>query len=198
MGFGALRVLNDDTIAGESGFGAHAHKDFEIITIVEEGTVTHEDNMGNAGTVTAGEVQVMSAGTGVVHAELNREAQVLKLFQIWITPAQTHERPRYDQKRFDRTADSLTLLVSGDGEHSSLMIHQDARLYKGQVSAGKSLSYALANERYGAYVFVIEGALRIGEQTLEARDALGVSNTESFELFALENARFLLIDVPMG
>ncbi|HYE23430.1 MAG TPA: pirin family protein [Candidatus Paceibacterota bacterium] len=194
MGFGALRVLNDDVVAPKRGFDMHAHADFEIVTIVEEGAVTHEDSMGTNARVGAGEVQVMSAGTGVVHGEFNREDEALKLFQIWIEPQTRGVAPRYDQKSFG-TEQTLTLLVSGDGRDGSLMIHQDALLYRGNLTAGMSLVHEVGEGR-GTYLFVIDGSVTVNGVALEARDAIAVEE-EDLALVAPASASFLLIEVPL-
>ena len=194
MGFGALRVLNDDVVAPGTGFDMHAHADFEIITIVEEGTVTHEDNMGTHAAVSAGEVQVMSAGTGVVHGEFNRHEESLKLFQIWIEPSKKGVAPRYDQKAFDPTSE-LTLLVSGDGREGSLMIHQDAALYRGRLEKGTSLVHEIPEGR-GAYLFVIDGALTLGDVSLNIRDGVMIEG-EDIVLTAKGPVSFLIIEVPV-
>lgn len=195
MGFGQLRVLNDDIVAPKTGFDMHAHADFEIITIVEKGTVTHEDNMGTNAKVSAGEVQVMSAGTGVVHGEFNREDEPLELFQLWISPSQKGVAPRYDQKSFSIDA-PLTLLVSEDGTNGSLQIHQSARIFRGNLAAGKSVQHEIT-QNHGVYLFVIDGTVLAGDVELKKRDALGIEGEESLEIVAKTQSTFLLIEVPM-
>lgn len=194
MGFGALRVLNDDVVAPHTGFDMHAHADFEIITIVEEGAVTHEDSMGTNAKVQAGEVQVMSAGTGVVHGEFNREDEPLKLFQIWIAPHTRGVAPRYDQKAFPKDA-SLALLVSGDGREDSLMIHQDVALYRGRLEPGMSLVHEVPPGK-GAYVFLIDGAATVNGVALGRRDAAAIEG-EDVVLSASADATFLIIQIPL-
>lgn len=194
MGFGALRVLNDDIVAPKTGFDMHAHADFEIVTIVEEGAVTHEDNMGTNAKVGAGEVQVMSAGTGVVHGEFNREEEPLKLFQIWIAPHTKGVAPRYDQKAFG-IENTLTLLVSGDGRDGSLMIHQDARIYRGALDAGMSLVHEVPQGK-GVYMFIIGGEATVNGVQLAARDAAAVEEADAV-LEARSPTSFLLIEVPL-
>lgn len=198
MGFGKLRVTNDDTVAPAHGFDLHRHQDMEIITIVMKGAVTHEDSMGNKGAVPAGDVQVMSAGTGVTHAEYNdSETEPLELFQIWIeSDAEGHE-PRYDQKSFGPDAPDLLLLVSPDGRDGSLMIHQDAFLWRGTLKRGVSMAYTLQDPSHGVYLFVIEGTLDAGKEKLGARDALACSGTEAITLTSHDESRFLLIEVPL-
>lgn len=194
MGFGALRVLNDDVIAPKTGFDMHAHSDFEIITIVEEGMVTHEDSMGTKATVSAGEVQVMSAGTGVVHGEWNREEVPLALFQLWIEPDEKGVTPRYDQKTFGD--ETLSLLVSKNGEDGSLQIHQDARIYRARLDEGMSLTHEIPQGK-GVYLFLIDGNVEAQGVLLASRDALGVSYVEDLTVVAKSPSRFLMIEVPM-
>ncbi|MDB5264837.1 MAG: hypothetical protein JWN64_408 [Parcubacteria group bacterium] len=197
MGFGSLRVINDDSIAPDSGFGAHQHKDMEIITIVMDGTVTHKDSMGNEGTVKAGEVQVMSAGTGVVHSEFNvSKDEPLSLFQIWIEPKSTNIAPRYAQHAFGRrTEPGLTTLVSPEGSEEGLHIHQDAYIYEGVVNAAHPLTYSLKSEEGKVYVLVIDGTLIIEGDTLEKRDAMGFWDTKDISIQSPSAATFLLIEV---
>jgi quercetin 2,3-dioxygenase len=199
MGFGALRVINDDTIAPSSGFGMHPHRDMEIITIVTEGAVTHKDSAGNEGVVTAGDVQVMSAGTGVLHSEYNNSpTEPLKLFQIWITPNKQNAPVQYAQKSFNffEASDSQLPLVApfGKGRDGGLMINQDAWITYVEAKT-KPLDYSLKQEGNGVYVFVIEGHCTVAENRLSARDAIGVSDTPSISLSG--EGKALLIEVPM-
>ena len=195
MGFGALRVLNDDTIAAASGFGLHGHKDMEIITIVTKGAVTHEDNMGNVGTVPAGDVQVMSAGTGVVHGERNDSlSESLELFQIWITPREKGIAPRYEQKAFPEPS---ALLVSPDGREGSLRIQQDAFITRANIEPGIPLEYALHKAHHGVFVFLVEGEIAIGIDTLHTRDALEIKDAQDFLIEAKNPSTVLLIEVPI-
>lgn len=197
MGFGALRVLNDDIIEGEKGFDMHPHRDMEIITIVTEGAVMHRDSMGNAYTVRAGEVQVMSAGMGVVHAELNASrTERLALFQIWIQPKITGVQPRYDQRAFSLRGKE-TLLVSGDKSDGALFIHQDAQIWHTRLAQDELSSYTLHGDQRGAYMFVIEGGCTIAGATLGPRDAVGVWDVEKIEMHAASDTRLLIIEVPM-
>jgi redox-sensitive bicupin YhaK (pirin superfamily) len=197
MGFGALRVLNDDIIEPEKGFDMHPHKDMEIITIVSEGAVAHRDSMGNAFTVSAGEVQVMSAGTGVVHAELNASrTERLTLFQLWIHPQITGVTPRYDQRAF-RVSAKRTLLVSGDKGDGALFINQDARIYYANLASDELGSFEMVSSSHGAYFFVVDGKCMIAGSTLGPRDAAGVWDANKIEIHAEEDTRLLIIEVPM-
>ena len=194
MGFRSLRVLNDDTIAPSSGFGRHPHRDMEIITIVTQGAVTHEDSMGNQGEVHSGEVQVMSAGTGVVHGERNASStDTLELFQLWITTRDQGIAPRYDQRHF---ASDATLLVSPDGREGSLSIMQDAYITRRTIFAGENVSYELHKSGNGVYVFVVSGKIILDSVSLESRDALGIEDTDSFTVSAEQESTVLFIEVP--
>ncbi|MES2014680.1 MAG: pirin family protein [Patescibacteria group bacterium] len=199
MGFGLLRVLNDDTITPDTGFGTHAHRDMEIITIVTKGEVTHEDSMGNIGTVPAGDVQVMSAGTGVKHSERNASADTpLSLFQIWIEPKLRGIEPRYAQKSFAGESDEgLTLLAAPTSQDGALTINQDAYIYRGVLNAKNSIHYTFKNTENGVYIFVIEGAIHIGSEVLGARDALGIEEVGEIEITSPSGASVLIIEVPM-
>lgn len=197
MGFGALRVINDDRIAPSSGFGAHSHQNMEIITIVTSGTVTHKDSIGNTGTVPAGDVQVMSAGSGVTHSEYNDSSdEELALFQIWIESKSKGIAPRYAQKSF-RDAGATALLVSPDGRDGSLSIHQNAFITRMHLSAGERTLYELRDSENGAYLFVTKGTVSAADEVLSARDALGVSETPSVPLSAEASAELIVIEVPV-
>ena len=201
MGFGVLRVINDDVIDADSGFDLHPHDNMEIVTIVMEGAVTHGDSMGNEGRVSVGEVQVMSAGTGVVHSEHNNALEdELKLFQIWILPKERGIEPRYDQKSFGATwkQNALQLLVSPDGRNDSLFIHQDSFVYRGALLDGKTQEYQLNDAaKNGVYLLVIDGSMKVDGHILNTRDAIGVSEADSITIVANADARFLLFEVPM-
>jgi quercetin 2,3-dioxygenase len=200
MGFGQLRVLNDDIIAPLGKFGMHPHQDFEIITIPLSGAVTHEDSMGNKGTVRDGEVQTMSAGTGVVHSEFNASAtEPLTLFQIWILPMVKGAVPRYAQKKFkaDARKNAWQLLVAEDGVKGTLPIYQNARISRALLEPGTTLSYTIAHPGNGAYVLVIDGEVDVVGEHLGRRDALGISDVDQFSLGTVVPSSVLLIEVPM-
>lgn len=201
MGFGALRVINDDTVAPEKGFDMHQHKDMEIVTIVLGGTVTHKDSLGNTGTVTAGEVQAMSAGTGVIHAEYNdSQTEPLTLFQLWIEPETRGVTPRYAQRSIatDAAQNDLLLLVSPDGQKESLSIYQQAYIWKGSLDAAQEMAYQIRHAGNGVYLLVIDGTLDIAGQKLGRRDAMGVWDTSDVPIKAVEPTTFLLIEVPLA
>jgi len=200
MGFGKLRVLNDDVIAESAGFGAHSHSNMEIITIVTSGTVTHTDSMGNTFKVPAGDVQVMSAGTGVTHSEENTsQDEGLSLFQIWIETNRQNSKPNYAQKAF-HLANSLpgtTLLASENGQEGSLPIQQDAYISYVAVDGTKPISYSVRDTQHGVYVFVIEGDVSVMDIELSGRDGLGLNDVDSITLSSKNGASLLLIEVPM-
>lgn len=199
MGFGVLRVLNDDSILPNSGFPKHHHSNFEIITIVTKGVITHEDSLGNSKEVKEGEVQVMSAGTGVLHSEHNRGTETLELFQIWIETNKEDVPARYDQKAFlekDRK-NSWQLLVSEEGGPAPLFIYQDARLLRANLEKDKKLSYDFSKKGMGVYLFVIDGGIEVEGISLEKRDALGIWDTSSITIFTKTPSEVLLIEVPI-
>jgi len=204
MHFGALRVLNDDIIAPKMGFGTHPHNNMEIITIPLKGVLKHRDNMhAEWQPVVPGEVQVMSAGTGVQHSEINGSAnEHLNLFQIWIIPNQQDVKPRYDQKKFkaeNRKNQLQTLVTSiNDSDAESLKIHQDAVLSRIDLDEGKTFEYQLKSEDHGVYVMTIHGDISIDGKQLKTRDAIGISETGSFEVRANEDSGILFIEVPMN
>lgn len=198
MGFGVLRVINDDVIDPHSGFDRHPHRDMEIITIVTEGAVTHGDSMGNEYKVHAGEVQVMSAGTGVVHSEYNKEDRPLKLFQIWIGPRTRGLAPRYDQRSFvSAEKNKIELLVSGNVADDVLLIKQDAYVSRASLDEGIEVEYALKRPENGIYIFVVKGSIKVGGHDLDDRDALGIVEFEKVSISATTPSELLIFDVPM-
>ncbi|WP_166383044.1 MULTISPECIES: pirin family protein [unclassified Polaribacter] len=201
--FGALRVLNDDLIAPSMGFGTHPHKNMEIITIPLKGVLKHKDNMANDWIpVLPGEVQVMSAGKGVYHSEINGSAnEHLALFQIWIMPEKNEVTPRYDQKEFDikDRKNKLQLLVNSfnSDDENSLKIHQDAQIFRIDLDKNQDFKYQLKSKNRGVYVMNISGDFEIDSTKLGSRDAIGIYETDSFIINSLANSELLLIEVPM-
>lgn len=198
--FGALRVLNDDSIAGGGGFGTHPHDNMEIVTIPLEGKLAHKDSTGNAGIISKGDVQIMSAGTGIRHSEYNASsAENAKLLQIWVFPKLKNIKPVYGQKTFDLKDrnNNWQVVVSPDAAEQALNINQDARFSLAHLDAGKSLSYESKIRDSGVYLFVINGEVKIGDQILQSRDALGVSETDRLEILASKNTDILAIEIPM-
>ena len=203
MNFGVLRVLNDDLIAPSMGFGTHPHDNMEIITIPLSGLLKHKDSMGNSWEeVRAGEVQVMSAGTGIHHSEINGSAsESLSLFQIWIVPNKKNVTPRYDQHYFEQSQDGeLQVLVSSIEDastSSSLKIHQDAQISRINLSANTSFEYTLKSTNHGVYMMQVFGVSKIESQEINTRDAVGISEIENFKVDVLEASQLLFIEVPL-
>ncbi|OGG61102.1 hypothetical protein A3C87_03045 [Candidatus Kaiserbacteria bacterium RIFCSPHIGHO2_02_FULL_49_34] len=197
MGFGALRVLNDDTIKAGSGFGAHSHENMEIITIVTKGVLTHKDSMGNIGTLPSGEVQVMSAGAGVWHSEYNDGDDDLQLFQIWITPRIRNIEPHYNQQSFLQSEPGEKLLVAPTEHEGVLTINQDAYISRIVMNKGHSSTYVVKKPGNGVYFFVMSGEVTIADTALSSRDALGVEYLQSIPLMANDRTEVLAIEIPM-
>jgi quercetin 2,3-dioxygenase len=198
--FGVLRVLNDDTVSGGMGFGAHPHDNMEIITIPLEGQLEHKDSMGNTGVITAGEVQVMSAGTGIQHSEKNKSAkEAVKLLQIWIFPDKKNVEPRYAQRAFDLDAakNNFVNIVSPMGDTDGLNIHQHAWFQLGKFDKGASAEYRLKDKSNGVYAFVIKGDVTINDQSLAERDGLGITGQDVLKVTADSDAQLLLMEVPV-
>ena len=201
MHFGVLRVLNDDVIAAGRGFGTHPHDNMEIVTIPLSGTVAHKDSMGNSGTISAGEVQVMSAGSGITHSEFNhRTDEELRLLQIWMFPRQRNVTPRYAQIKLDAKAgeNAFEQVLSPDPDDAGVWVHQDAWFNLGRFDAGKKVNYRVKRKGNGVYAFIIEGEATINGQALAQRDGVGVWDVEDLDITTGTNgARILLMDVPM-
>jgi redox-sensitive bicupin YhaK (pirin superfamily) len=198
MGFGPLRVINEDWIAPGMGFGMHSHRDMEIITYVLEGEVAHKDSMGNGSTIRPGDVQRMSAGTGVMHSEFNPSPQNrTHLMQIWIMPDRQGTAPGYEEKNFDRAEKDgkLRLLASPDGEQGAVKIQQDARLYAGLFDGAQQASLALKKDRL-AYVHLARGELTVNGHRLQAGDALKLQQEELLSLEQGKAAEVLVFDLP--
>lgn len=198
--FGVLRVLNDDFVAPGMGFGTHPHSNMEIITIPLSGELHHKDSMGNFGAIMKGEIQVMSAGTGIQHSEFNgSEEKPVTLLQIWVIPRENGVKPRYDQLKIaDNAVDNeFQQIVSPNPEDAGVWIHQDAWFHLGNFTQDSSKKYEIKKSGNGVYVFVISGSVKIGDTVLNQRDALGISETESFDMEISANSEVLLIEVPM-
>jgi redox-sensitive bicupin YhaK (pirin superfamily) len=196
--FGMLRVLNDDIVAPGMGFGKHPHDNMEIITIPLSGALKHQDSMGFSEVIEAGEVQVMSAGTGIYHSEFNPNAdQEVNLFQIWIFPNLKQIEPRYAQRKYELSSNTFTTLVGPKSSKLSTWIQQDAWLSMGNFDAHTSTHYELKNPANGCYVMVIDGEIKIAEQTLHRRDAMGISQSNKIDLNVISSAKILVIEVPM-
>lgn len=202
MGFDNLRVINQDIVQPGRGFSSHGHRDMEIITYVIRGAIEHEDSMGNREVVPAGDVQRMTAGTGVRHSEVNPSAEEeLELLQVWILPDRKGLEPSYEQRSFAVRGAGLQLLVSPDGRGDSLKVHQDVEMHAARLLAGESLEYALADDR-SVWVQVVHGELLVDTgETLQAGDGLAVTDQATVGLFANSDAELILFDMapgPMG
>ena len=199
MGFGALRVINDDIIEAGEGFGMHPHRDMEIISIVTKGVLIHKDSFGNHGEIHAGEIQYMSAGDGVLHSEFASKDESAALFQIWIHPNQKGGKPLYNQRDFRDVTKSnqWVTLVSPDGADNSIAIKQEAFIATTELDEGKTISIAPSTSNRGKLVLVVEGAIEIEGVTLEARDEVQITEEKAYELKALKPAWVLVFDVPL-
>lgn len=200
MHFGALRVINDDHVAGGMGFGTHPHNDMEIISIPLSGDLAHRDSMGNGSVIRSGDIQVMSAGTGVAHSEMNPNAdQDVKFLQIWVFPREKNVAPRYQQIRYAGQAqpDAFQQILSPNPDDAGVWIHQDAWFSLADFADGMKQRYEVKREGNGVYAFVISGRANIGGVELNERDGLGLWETDGFDVEALGGAKVLLMDVPM-
>ena len=199
--FGALRVLNDDTVKGGMGFGRHPHDNMEIISIPTEGSLEHKDSMGNTQVIQKGDVQVMSAGTGVEHSEKNHSnADTVRFFQIWVFPNKKNVEPRYDQQNFSDADkhNKLATVVSPIGtSDGGVQIHQDAWFSLGNLDKDFTTTYRTREEKNGVYAFVIEGDVNINGEVLNRRDGMGITGTRELQITADSPAEILLMEVPM-
>ncbi|GHT87951.1 hypothetical protein FACS189474_2120 [Bacteroidia bacterium] len=199
--FGALRVVNDDIVVGGEGFGTHPHDNMEIISIPLYGALQHADSMGNGSIIKAGEVQVMSAGTGITHSEFNaNDDEDVNFFQIWVIPNKRNVKPRYDQQKFDFFAakNQLVQIVSPDPEDEGLWVHQDTWFYIGWFDKEQTVEYKLKNPGSGIFAMVIEGEFSIAGHQLSRRDGIGITETETITFKSeSEDARLLVIEIPL-
>ncbi|MEY3313588.1 MAG: hypothetical protein RLZZ578_1108 [Bacteroidota bacterium] len=200
MHFGMLRVLNDDIVIGGAGFGKHGHDNMEIISIPLKGSLAHTDSTGNEGIISTSDVQIMSAGTGIMHAEYNAsESELVNFLQLWIFPKERNIEPRYDQMRFDhdKLKNQLCPIVSNNPSIEALRINQDASLYLGEFDESNIVKHQMASTKHGVYVFVIEGMVTISGQELQRRDGMGIQDEESVLMHIASNSKILLIEVPV-
>ena len=200
--FGCLRVLNDDTVSGGTGFDLHPHNNMEIVTIVVEGALEHRDSMGNIQVIGPGEVQVMSAGTGLNHAEYNHsKTEDVKFFQLWIFPRAKGLKPRYDQKLFpdQDIKNRLITLVTPDSNqlHDTLWIHQDAYISMISLTKDSSFEYVIKIAGNGVFIFMIEGKSQVEDNQLNLRDAIAISESGSIQIKAIDDSKLMFIEVPM-
>ena len=200
MNFGVLRVLNDDRVNQGMGFGKHPHDNMEIISIPLEGDLEHQDSMGNVTVIKKGDIQVMSAGTGIFHSEYNKNKdQEVKFLQIWVYPNQKNVTPRYDQITLnpEERHNKLQQILSPKADDAGVWIHQDAWFNMGKFTEDKTLTYALKNPKNGVYVMQVEGSSVIEGQQLNRRDALGIVDTSSVTLHITKGSTVLVMEVPM-
>jgi quercetin 2,3-dioxygenase len=198
MNWGALRVFNDDIVHGGGGFDMHPHRDMEIVTVVYKGELRHQDNLGNAGVIHPGEVQVMTAGRGIVHAEHNNSAtESAQLLQIWIIPRHRGNTPRWEQKQFgpENRVGKLLPVVSGGNVPQTLAIDQDATIYVSKLSSGQQVRHTLAASRK-AYLFAVEGKIELNGKALSAGDQARIDHETGLEIAAKNDADLILLDLP--
>lgn len=201
MHFGAIRVLNDDVIAAGRGFGAHPHDNMEIVTIPLSGAVAHKDSTGTEGIIKKGDVQIMSAGTGITHSEYNAsDTEALNLFQVWIFPKLENIKPRYEQKTFDdnERINKWQTVVSPDENDEAMWINQDAVFSLGRPAKGTTLSYKNKFSGNGIYLMVVDGKVEVNNEVLNKRDAIEITETDEIAIKAMEDAEILAIEVPMN
>jgi quercetin 2,3-dioxygenase len=201
MHFGVLRVLNDDVVAAGMGFGTHPHDNMEIISIPLEGDLEHKDSMGNVAVIKEGDVQVMSAGTGITHSEYNKNKdKAVKFLQIWVFPNKKNVKPRYDQIsiRDVEKHNQFYQVLSPTPDDQGVWIHQDAWFHLGKFDRDAATAYQIKKKGNGIYVFILDGQVEIAGQKLTKRDGFGIWNTDKIELKSLEKSRVLLMEVPMS
>ena len=202
MNFGVLRVLNDDTVSESRGFGTHPHRDMEIVSIPLEGDLKHEDNMGNKAIIREGDIQVMSAGTGVMHSEYNNSPdKPVKFLQIWIIPNTQNVQPRYDQITLDTTdrKNKLQQVLSPNADDAGVWIHQNAWFNMTNLEKGKEVKYKLNDAKNnGVYAFILKGDATINGQELNQRDGFGIWDVETLDIKGDSDTEILLMEVPMS
>jgi redox-sensitive bicupin YhaK (pirin superfamily) len=201
MNFGVLRVLNDDIVAGGRGFGTHPHDNMEIISIPLEGDLEHKDSMGTVGIIKQGDIQVMSAGTGIFHSEYNKnEDREVKFLQIWVFPNKRNVEPRYDQITLDhkKMDNNFAQVLSPNANDDGVWIHQNSWFHLGNLNSEFSGKYELKDKANGVYAFVIEGDIEIAGQKLSKRDGFGIWNTDTIDIKSNSDSKVLLMEVPMN
>ncbi len=199
--FGLLRVVNDDLVSPGQGFGTHPHDNMEIVSIPLKGALAHKDSTGNEKVIYTGDVQIMSAGSGLYHSEYNAsKTEPVSFLQIWVFPKERDISPRYEQKTFDTAhrANKLQVVVSPAKDDGALWINQDAWFSLCDLEKGKSLDYTQNNKNSGVFIFLLEGNINTAGESLERRDAIGVTGADSINITANENSEILVIEVPMN
>lgn len=200
MGFGVLRVINDDRVQAGTGFGMHFHRDMEIVTLVTKGALEHRDSEGNHGIINAGEIQYMSAGTGINHSEHATDAEDTELFQIWIHPNKQGYSPRYEQRDFRSllTERGWHTLVSGDGKDHSIQIRQNAQILIASLDSAEKIETPNVEKDRGILLLVIEGQITIDATELSRRDEIQITQEGTYTIEALQNSQVLLFDIPIS
>jgi redox-sensitive bicupin YhaK (pirin superfamily) len=201
MGFGLLRVLNDDIVEPGKGFGTHAHDNMEIISIVLDGALEHKDSMGSTSVINKDDVQVMSAGTGITHSEYNHSnSDKVNFLQLWIIPKEQNITPHYDQRSFpeNERSNQLLTVVSGDKNKDALYFHQNAEISLGKLDKSKAVNHKITLSNKGLYLFVTDGELSVADEKLERRDAIGISDVSGVTIQAETDTKFVLVEVPMS
>ena len=201
MRFGLMRVINDDIVQPSKGFGTHPHENMEIISIPLTGKLRHEDSMGNVQEIVAGEVQIMSAGSGITHSEYNgSDSEDVNFLQIWVFPEKPNIEPRYDQKLFsaDGRLGQFQNIVSPDQNDNGVWINQQAWFWLIDITAGQSEAYTIKSSKNGVYFFVLQGKATVAGELLEYRDGMGIEDTASVDIDATEDCQLLIIDLPMN
>ena len=200
MNFGALRVLNDDFVEGGMGFGRHPHSNMEIVSIPLEGELAHNDSMGTGSVIKKGDIQVMSAGTGIEHSEYNNsESEPVKFLQIWVIPNKQNVEPRYDQQSIDYEAakNNFLQILSPDPDDEGVWIHQNAWFHIAEFDAGFARQYVMKDPENGLYIFVLNGELNVEGQNMNSKDGLGIAGAGDIKIQAVTKAEFLLMEVPI-
>nr|WP_321225786.1 pirin family protein [uncultured Psychroserpens sp.] len=203
MNFGALRVLNDDVVQPKMGFGTHPHQNMEIISIPLQGALSHKDNMGNKRAIEVGEVQVMSAGTGLTHSEFNdSKTDEVNFLQLWIIPEESNVEPNYEQRAFsseEKKNQLQTVVAPKDKlEGHALPISQQAYIYRTNLDQDKLVNFTVKSSNNGFYIFVVEGDIDVANHVLGKRDAIGISETETVDIKANKNSELIIVEVPMN
>lgn len=197
--FGLLRVLNDDIVEPGGGFNTHHHDNMEIISIVLKGQLEHRDSMGNGSIINEGDVQVMSAGTGITHSEFNpSDTEQVNFLQLWIFPSERDIEPRYDQKKFGRADNEVKKIVSGEELNGELFINQNASVYFGILKKGEEFTFQIDQKDWGSYLFILDGSIILDNETLNKRDAIGIYETGHFTFTPVSRCEFIIINVPMN
>jgi redox-sensitive bicupin YhaK (pirin superfamily) len=201
VNFGMLRVLNDDFVSAGEGFGSHPHNDMEIVSIPLSGELAHKDSTGTEEVIYPNDVQVMSAGTGIIHSEYNHSSdEETNFLQLWIFPDKKGHKPRYNQRSFnpEERKNNFQFIVTPEKTDGNLWLNQDAYLSRVDLDKGKSLTYKIHNKGNGTYLFLIDGKIKVADETLSKRDGIGIYESDEFDITGENNSQILIIEVPMN